>query len=347
MHRIEEILIKLKKWLKEPWAFSEGEKKHNILFCLNRKCLFDCIYCRMQRTNQSLPLSYAYKTIDLLAKTDAERIEIQFFGGEPLLQFPLLKDIIDYSRQRLKRRIVNYIVTTNGLHFTKKKISFLMEHGTEFICSIDGMRHTQMYNRPLRNKEVEYPHKRIIDNVMNIQNLGARVLINMVVLPQTIAAAYKDFSYLLSCGFQRIKIAYALGIYWPQQSIEVYLKLLCAFLRKLDISPQSNMMKIYAESEPILTSPQIFLDINGTIYIGCVAVVETILPQLIPLFYAGKIGESSDIKQFERTGKEQAEIVLKAVENSDNAYFRKIIVNNLYFGMQVRKYLAGIKRCIN
>ncbi len=82
------------------------------------------------------------KAIDFLIKKSAERLnlEVDFFGGEPLLNFEAVKEIVFYALEREKETGKNFrfTITTNALLLNEDNMKFINEHMGNVVLSIDG-----------------------------------------------------------------------------------------------------------------------------------------------------------------------------------------------------------------
>ncbi len=79
-----------------------------------------------------------------------EPVHLHFFGGEPLLNLPLLRHVADYGRRRAAEegRTITFEITTNGTRFTDEVIAFLDEHRFQVGVSFDGPPEVQDDARP-------------------------------------------------------------------------------------------------------------------------------------------------------------------------------------------------------
>lgn len=110
-------------------------------------CNLRCAYCFAHTgdygTSRGLmPLETAKAAIDfILTKSkDRKNIEIDFFGGEPLLNFDVLKETVRYANEEglKKGKNFRFTVTTNGLLLDDKKIDFINSKLSNVVLSIDG-----------------------------------------------------------------------------------------------------------------------------------------------------------------------------------------------------------------
>jgi uncharacterized protein len=83
----------------------------------------------------------ARKAVDfLMENAERESIEIDFFGGEPLLNFDVVKEAVAYGKELAKahHRNLHFTLTTNGTLLDEEKISFLNREMHNIVISIDG-----------------------------------------------------------------------------------------------------------------------------------------------------------------------------------------------------------------
>ncbi len=82
------------------------------------------------------------KAIDFLLEKSLDRknLELDFFGGEPLMNFEVVKQIVKYAREREKETGKNFkfTITTNGVLLTDDKIDFINDEMYNVVLSIDG-----------------------------------------------------------------------------------------------------------------------------------------------------------------------------------------------------------------
>jgi uncharacterized protein len=116
--------------------------------CLNitYDCNMRCIYCftrnRQKAGTGSMDIATARGAIDYLLRHSSEKavLQVDFFGGEPLLNFNVLKEAIGYAKKEAQRRgrQVKFTVTTNGILLDRAVGDYLNEEGFSVILSIDG-----------------------------------------------------------------------------------------------------------------------------------------------------------------------------------------------------------------
>lgn len=127
-------------------------KEKTISLTLTNACNLDCIYC-YEKQKDSCTMSYERAvdiiTRELLADDDTERVTIDFFGGEPFLEFDLMKSIYDYIFSREWPKQVKIAISTNGTLVHGEIQDWLYEHRNNVYCglSFDGNASMQNHNR--------------------------------------------------------------------------------------------------------------------------------------------------------------------------------------------------------
>jgi len=110
-------------------------------------CNMTCKYCfgdkgAFEGERSLLSLETGKKAIDFLLQHSGTRrnLEIDFFGGEPLMNFEVVKKLVSYGREAEKEyeKNIRFTITTNGLLLDDAKSEFINENMDNVILSIDG-----------------------------------------------------------------------------------------------------------------------------------------------------------------------------------------------------------------
>lgn len=106
----------------------------------NLRCKY-CCYSKRNNNNSKKAMSFetAQKALDFFLERSHKRneINVSFYGGEPLLNFSLIKRCVDYLSNNSSQHII-YRITTNGLLLNEPIRKFLYEHNFLILISIDG-----------------------------------------------------------------------------------------------------------------------------------------------------------------------------------------------------------------
>ena len=118
-------------------------KRKIITLTLTQKCNLSCVYCyENHKSSKMMRLETAKKIVDkeLLLNDGYEEIEFDFFGGEPFLNFSLIKEITDYIIHYVTNKKVLIFIVTNGTLLNDEIKQWLIENKKYVICglSLDG-----------------------------------------------------------------------------------------------------------------------------------------------------------------------------------------------------------------
>jgi len=123
----------------------------NVLkaMCLHvsHDCNMRCKYCFASKGDFELgrklmDIQTGKKAIDFLIKHSGNRrnLEVDFFGGEPLMNFNVVKEIVSYAREQEKRhnKNIRFTITTNALLLNDEMIQYINENFVNVVLSLDG-----------------------------------------------------------------------------------------------------------------------------------------------------------------------------------------------------------------
>ncbi|MEN6350179.1 MAG: thioether cross-link-forming SCIFF peptide maturase [Syntrophomonas sp.] len=171
---IEMAVSELEEAIEEGSIFSQAEIPEVDLsglqvkaICLNvaHACNMKCHYCFAAQGDfggprQLMSLATAQKALDFLVEKsgDIRNLEVDFFGGEPLLVAGMLKELVCYARslEGLKDKHFNFTLTTNALLLDDGMINFVNDNKIGVILSLDGRKETNDRHRILNNGEGTY-----------------------------------------------------------------------------------------------------------------------------------------------------------------------------------------------
>lgn len=121
--------------------------------CVTHKCNLDCVYCYQTHDAHSrMSIETARRCLDWIfdnVPSGMENVEIGFIGGEPLLEFDLIREAIEYVRSRPRQHKYIFYATTNGTLLTSEMKQWCSAHRDIFVLalSLDGAKETHDYNR--------------------------------------------------------------------------------------------------------------------------------------------------------------------------------------------------------
>jgi len=137
-------------------------KLEGVLINITSKCNLACKYCILSGDylnhsplkQQNMSLDVARKALDFFLSRAREDgcFRVDFFGGEPLLAFPMIKRVVKYLNEKFSHRNQKWMmaITSNGTIMTKEIVDFLSENDALLQFSIDGSKEIHDRNRKFR-----------------------------------------------------------------------------------------------------------------------------------------------------------------------------------------------------
>ena len=135
----------------EPMAGSLKEKTAGVIkaLCLHvaHTCNLNCAYCfasqgKYHGERAVMSFEVGKQALDFLIANSGTRrnLEVDFFGGEPLMNFQVVKDLVAYARSIEKEHHKNFrfTLTTNGLLIDEDVIDFANREMSNVVLSLDG-----------------------------------------------------------------------------------------------------------------------------------------------------------------------------------------------------------------
>jgi uncharacterized protein len=125
------------------------------LFVVSLRCEHSCHYCQVSRvssdrTRYDMSEETARRALDLVFRSPAPHLKIELQGGEPLLNFQRVRQIIVEGRARAaaEGREVSFVVTSNLALLDDDMLAFFREHDVFISTSLDGPAALHDANRP-------------------------------------------------------------------------------------------------------------------------------------------------------------------------------------------------------
>lgn len=127
------------------------------MIVVTARCNCNCVYCHassedMDKTRWDMSPPTAKKVVDMIFQTPSPVIKIEFQGGEPLLNFDVIKLIIENAKiiNQKRKKNIEFVICTNLTVITNEILIFLKEHDIQVSTSLDGPKNLHDKNRILR-----------------------------------------------------------------------------------------------------------------------------------------------------------------------------------------------------
>lgn len=156
--QIKEAYDEISTLEREGLLYSEEVDTRNISYnsdnvikamCLHvaHDCNLRCKYCFASQGDfkgerSLMSLEVGKRALEFLCENSGRRrnLEVDFFGGEPLMNFDLVKELVNYGREIENKynKHFRFTITTNGVLLDDEKIDYINENMDNVVLSLDG-----------------------------------------------------------------------------------------------------------------------------------------------------------------------------------------------------------------
>lgn len=165
--------------MSDEFVLTVGEAPIVKALCLNiaHDCNLACKYCFASQGDyggvkrELMSFDVAKRAVDFLIRMSGPRkhLEIDFFGGEPLMNWQVVQDTISYIEEEAPKhgKIFKLTMTTNGMLLSQDKIDYFNAHDISLVLSIDGRKEVHDDMRPTAGgcKSYEVVAKNLVNAV--------------------------------------------------------------------------------------------------------------------------------------------------------------------------------------
>jgi len=149
----------------------EGPALH--IFVVTLRCNHTCQYCQVSRAPQSdaghdMSAEHASHAVERVFESSSQVLTVEFQGGEPLLAFDRIQQIIEAveARNEVEKRNIQYVVTTTLHHLSDAILDFAERYNIQFSTSLDGPAFLHNANRPTPTKDA---YERTVDGINRVR----------------------------------------------------------------------------------------------------------------------------------------------------------------------------------
>jgi sulfatase maturation enzyme AslB (radical SAM superfamily) len=149
-------------------SFLDGFTSLHI-FVVTLRCEHSCHYCQVSRVSTDrarydMTEETALRALDLVFRSPAPRLKIEIQGGEPLLHFARVRQLVSEGRRRAdaEGREVAFVIATNLALLTDEMLAFFHEHDVFLSTSLDGPAALHDANRPRPGND---SHARAVEGI--------------------------------------------------------------------------------------------------------------------------------------------------------------------------------------
>lgn len=148
----------------------EGNSSRIMYIPLSDHCNLRCDYCNVQRStsvqnNMAMDKNELFNQIDkFLGHKNVTAYQVLFSGGEPLLQWERMREIVQHIQVKWSNKEVNYGLTTNGTLLNKERMAWFASYKFPIMISLDG------------NKDIHDAHRRTVNNEPTFEKVYSSIL---------------------------------------------------------------------------------------------------------------------------------------------------------------------------
>jgi len=148
-----ENIQRIAKMFAEKKSFLFNSVSLHII-AVTLRCNHKCIYCHakvkgMEEKQYDMDEKTAKKVVDFIFQSPSKHLSIEFQGGEPLVNFPIIQYIVDYSKKlaQEKNKHINFHIVSNFSLMDEDILDFLIENKFNINTSLDGPKEVHNRNR--------------------------------------------------------------------------------------------------------------------------------------------------------------------------------------------------------
>lgn len=133
-----------------------GKECKQLILEVTESCNLRCRYCIYGEETmnfrsfgmKSMTFDIAKKAIDYVLTIAGDDMILAFYGGEPLIQYPLIQQCTEYFKEHYKGNKASFVLTSNLTLLTEEMAKYFHENKFMITCSLDGDKETHNTNRP-------------------------------------------------------------------------------------------------------------------------------------------------------------------------------------------------------
>lgn len=237
------------------------------IFAVTNTCNLDCVYCQAKDVHSSLGGMMSVETgkraIELAMQSPSPSLTFEFQGGEPLLNFGTVIEMIRYSKELNKtyKKEIQYTIVSNLIALTEEKLQSLLRENVSICTSLDGCALVHNENRRLKSDR-SGSFFLVMDQLKKLKALHIPV--------------------------GAIETTTRAGLSYPKALVDTYIE---AGIRSIFIRPMTPLGFAKTNWETIGYSPEEYLRFYRTVFDYILSINQTGLcfPELQAVFFLKKI----------------------------------------------------------
>lgn len=225
----------------------------SLTIILTDKCNLKCTYCYLKEmgskryidpeTLKSIIVWFFKQAISINEK----ELNFVFFGGEPILAFPRIKEAVLLSKSLAKNLGINvtFVTISNGTLINNEVLDFFIEHEITLQLSIDGDSESHNEHRITKSHKGSHDYIQWLPVIPQYIANGLNLSANLVYTAHTSYKLFHNFQYLNNLGFKSIRLRPVTGCFdqWNSSILKEQINHILEFWltdKSLNLYPFSN-----------------------------------------------------------------------------------------------------------
>lgn len=282
-----------------------SEPLSNLYLLVAQECNLACKYCyaaggHFGQGAKMMPGPVMRRALERLFPRVGDHLTLSFFGGEPLLNLPLLREAVLCATRLAERdsKSVSFALTTNGVLLGEEALDLIAAHIAYLSVSLDG---DSAANEGRIFCDGRAAFEAVVQNLARLRERGVRFALRGTITPGNVDRILDTAEYLAGLGAASVRLAPAEGIDWPPDARRRLLASMVELNRRglramaLGQAPvgSDHALRIAAHRVSGFSASQPCLAGGGVL---AVAADGTVFPcdhfVGVPLFAMGNVGDS-------------------------------------------------------
>lgn len=213
---------------------SEDVKIQDVDLFLTEECNLDCKYCFHKKGSSSLSTENASKILDKLAVLCPEKMNLNFWGGEPLLNVDVLLDVIKDASTLWHKDNLTFHLVTNGTIYSNEVFKVLQTNRVGIQVSLDGSPDCNDIDR----SKGELVSENIKKMLVNFPNLSVR----MTYTPRNVHKLVQNILYIKNLGVKTVMHQAVIEDDWNDEAVKTFAEQTETLFRIKVKNPQLGVM---------------------------------------------------------------------------------------------------------
>ncbi|MBU7018585.1 MAG: 4Fe-4S cluster-binding domain-containing protein [Theionarchaea archaeon] len=202
--------------LSKPRTHQEISPFYTLDLNIIQKCNLRCKYCysKVSGISPAMSKKTACKAVDFITEFhDCKQLSISFYGGEPLLNFQVIKSSMEHASKKAEEKgyPVQFNITTNGTLLTDDIITFFAQYKTNIEISIDGP--ASIHDAMRITPDKEGTHNLIMDRLDKVLRTPGFHTISVSSVVTNHSRLRDVYRYLYQFPFRNINISCVRPLY--------------------------------------------------------------------------------------------------------------------------------------